>query len=329
MLSNWLIPSKTTTENSFFTSTFSCQGNFPDLSAAKVVVFSVDDEFSEKVRESISKLHNHFSVEIVDIGILSVENISTIYQVISELQDGIILPVFLGVTKDDFWNLCQSMDKEQKINYATFVSNTICLSANNYDINNIGFQRHYISKENYIEIATSSNAHLSLGSLRQQKELIEPLMRDSNYIHFDLAAIRKSDCPNIKKALPTGITSEEACQLMRYAGESMRCKLITIDTQSSNKNSETEAMLVAEMIWYMIEGHEAKPSEHPAISDNFNKYIVEMSNMDFSLEFFQSTNSGKWWFRSHQNEKMYVSCSLKEYESARQDEIPDRILNYL
>ena len=92
MLSNWLSPLTSDQCNNYFTDEFSCQGNFPDLTNTKVVVFSREHKFSAIVRSALGKLYNHFETTIVDIGTINSANASTIYQVISELQDGYILP---------------------------------------------------------------------------------------------------------------------------------------------------------------------------------------------------------------------------------------------
>ena len=97
MLSNWLSPISSDYCNNYFSDQYSCQGNFPDLTSAKIVVFSREHKFSSAVRSALDRLHNHFETRIIDIGNLNSGNSSAIYQVVSELQDGYILPVLIGV----------------------------------------------------------------------------------------------------------------------------------------------------------------------------------------------------------------------------------------
>lgn len=329
MLSNWLSPISSELCNNYFNDHYSCQGNFPDLTSAKVVVFSREHKFSSAVREVLGNLHNHFDTTIVDIGDLSSSNASTIYQVVSELQDGYILPVLLGVDLDCFLEFCQAMHLEKKLNNCTYVSNQISLSQDNFAIENIGYQRHVIPKFQFQEVLDSSTPGLSLGALRGNQRIIEPILRECNYFHFDMAVMRKSDCPNVKNALPTGLYSEEACQILRYVGEGLRLKLVSFDTSGLDENSDNEALMVAELIWYLHEGVEVRPKDHPAFSDDFKEYIIELNEVDHSLIFAQSNKSGKWWLKLENESNRYVSCAYEEYKQTIENEIPERLLKLL
>ncbi len=329
MLANWLSPILSDQSNNYFNDRFSCQGNFPDLKNAKIVVFFKEHKFSFAVRASLSKLYNHFECEIVDIGNLSATNASANYQVISELQDGYILPVLLGVDIDSFHEFCQAMSLEGKLNNCTFISNSVSLAGNSYNVENIGFQRHYIPKYQFQEILESNTPGLSLGALRSGQKILEPILRECNYLHFDLGAIRRSDCPKSVRSMPTGLHAEEACQIMRYAGEGLRLKLVTIDTDGLDEDSHTEGDLVSELIWYLHEGVEHRPKDHPSYSKEFKEYIIELNEVDHSLIFAQSINSGKWWLKVDNESNKYISCAYEEYQQTINNDIPDRLLKLL
>jgi len=329
MLTNWLSPVSDNQVSSYFTSTFSCQGNFPDLMSAKIVVFSRESSFSGAVRSELARLFNHFEVSFVDIGNLNTQNASSAYQVVSELQDGHILPILLGVDHEVFREFCTAMSKEGKLQTCGHISNRVAISTEDVNIENIGYQRHFIPKFQYQEVLHSKTPGLSLGMLRANQRILEPVLRECNYIHFDLGAIRKSDAIHTPGALPTGLTSEEACQVMRYAGEGMRLRLLSIDTSGLSEDSLNEAMLVAELLWYFHEGAEMKGQDHPAISSNFKEYIIELNDVDHSLVFTQSNASGKWWLKIENDSNKYVSCAYEEYQQTIAEEIPERLLKLL
>lgn len=329
MLTNWLSPVPDDQVSSYFSTTFSCQGNFPDLMSAKVVVFSRESSFSGSVRAELARLFNHFEVSFIDIGNLTTQSASSVYQVVSELQDGHILPVLLGVDRDCFLEFCSAMSKEDKLHTCAHISNRVELSSGEVNVENIGYQRHYIPKFQYQDVLSSKTPGLSLGVLRANQKILEPVLRECNYIHFDLGAIRRSDAPNFENSLPTGLSSEEACQIMRYAGEGMRLKLLSIDTSGLTGESQTEAMLVAELLWYFHEGVEMKAHDHPAISKEFKEYIIELNDVDHSLIFAQSKASGKWWIKLENDSNKYVSCAYEEYQQTISHEIPERLLKLL
>lgn len=329
MLNNWLSCVANDKISSYFTDTFYASANFPNLENAKLVVFTSESSFTDLIRLKLSTFFNHFKAPIVDIGKLNTENSSSIYQVISELQDGYIIPVLIGVNKTSFFDFCQAMHLENKLNIGAYISNSAVKSNGTYTVENIGFQRHLLPKYVLEELNESPTPGLSLGTMRSYPKIVEPILREVNYLHFDLAAIRRSDCPSKKGSLPTGFYAEEACQLMRYIGEGMRVKLITFDTSDLDESCEIEASLMAELIWYLHEGVEHKTNDHPALSNDFKEFIIEMNEIDHSLIFKQSNKTGKWWLQTEKSTNTYISCAFEEYEQSINHELPDRLLKLL
>ncbi len=329
MLNNWLTPVSNENIASYFTTIFHSNDDFPNLEGTKMVFFTKNNEFSNLVRNKMSLLFNHFKTTIVDIGTLSTDNSSSIYQVISELQDGFITPILLGIDQTSFLDFCKAMSLENKLETVAHISNTAILSTENYAIENLGYQRHLIPKYILDEINDSTTPGLSLGALRANQKILEPILREVNYLHFDLSAVRISDCSSKSKSFPTGLYAEEACQIMRYIGEGLRLKLISFDTSGLSKDSNFEAMLVAELIWYIHEGIEMRPADHPALSEDFKEFVIEMNEVDHSLIFLQSNKSGKWWLKKEKNSNSYISCAYEEYKQSINNEIPDRLLKLL
>ena len=329
MLNNWLTPVLNENISSYFSSVYHSKEEFPNLENAKIAVFTIGSDFCDLVRNKMNLLFNHFTTTIVDIGNLTSNNSSSIYQVISELQDGYILPVLVGIDQTMFIDFCKAMSLENKLEIAAHVSNLAICPTENYFIENIGYQRHLNPKYILDEIHDSLAAGLSLGKMRTNQKILEPILREINYLHFDLAALRSSDCPSKKNSMPTGLYAEEACQIMRYAGEGSRLKLITVDTTGLTAESKIEALLVAELVWYLHEGINMKAKDHPTLSKDFNEFIIEMNEVDHSLIFLQSCKSGKWWLQKEKNSNKYISCAYEEYEQSINNEIPDRLLKLL
>lgn len=329
MLNNWLLPVKSENISSYFNSNYHSLNDFPNLEKTKVVFFTSDAAFGNQVRDKLGMFYNSFNATIIDIGNLKVNNTSSIYQVISELQDGHVLPVLLGVDQTTFIDFCKSMSLESKLDGAAYISNKALNPTDSYSIENIAYQRHMVP--NYIlnEIQDSIAPGLSLGTLRANKRILEPILREVNYLHFDLSALRFSDCPNKSGTLPTGLYAEEACQIMRYVGEGLKLKLITIDSTGLDQSSVIEATLVAELIWYLHEGVEQKSIDHPALSSDFKEFVIEMNEIDHSLIFLQSNKSGKWWLQKEKSSNQFISCAYEEYEQTINNDLPDRLLKLL
>ena len=329
MITNWLSAVNTNDISSYFDKTYQKGQNFPEIKNSKIALLSSNISFANAVRSSFSSLYNHFETEIIDIGNLVNSNPSAVYQVLSELQEGHILPIILGVKNSEFQELCKSMVMEGKLSNAAFISNHISLAPKEFNIDNIGFQRHLTPKHHHLENAEQNSSGLSLGTLRRNQKIVEPILREANYIHFDMACIRRSDTPAISSSLPTGLYAEEACQLMRYSGEGSRLRFVSINCHDLQEDNTIESMLVAEMLWYLHEGVESRWTDHPTISNDFQEFIVELDSIDHSLFFYQSNKSGKWWLKAHSDSNNYISCAFEEYQKTAYNEIPDRLLKLL
>lgn len=69
-------------------------------------------------------------------------------------------------------------------------------------------------------------------------------------------------------------------------------------------------------------------------SNDYNKFMVKLSNQREELIFFKSKKSNRWWMEVEcatsvkaKYERHYlVPCSHEDYEQALEDDIPDRWL---
>jgi hypothetical protein len=90
---------------------------------------------------------------------------------------------------------------------------------------------------------------------------------------------------------------------------------------------------MAQMIWYFIDGFMNRKGDQPEKNqDNYVKYTINMKSIDENIVFLKSKKSDRWWmlvdtknkvnnkYRRHQ----FVPCSYSDYQTALNDEIPDR-----
>ena len=55
-------------------------------------------------------------------------------------------------------------------------------------------------------------------------------------------------------------------------------------------------MLLAQMIWYFIEGFRERKGDYPiANKSKYTKYHVALENGEHELTFYKSDFSGRWW----------------------------------
>jgi hypothetical protein len=151
-------------------------------------------------------------------------------------------------------------------------------------------------------------------------------------ISFDLSAIRSSDARGNANATPNGFYGEEACQICRYAG--MNDKLSSIGFYEFNpaydSNGQT-AFLLAQMVWYFIDGFYNRKKEHPMLpKSHYITYRANLKDGSHELVFIKSKKSDRWWMQVpyptglSKNERHHlVPCRYEDYQLANSGEMPD------
>ncbi|MBL0343406.1 MAG: arginase family protein [Bacteroidetes bacterium] len=162
---------------------------------------------------------------------------------------------------------------------------------------------------------------------------MEPVIRAADMLSFDLSAIRQSDAPGATNPSPNGFNGEEACQAMMYAGLNDRLSSVGIYEfdAAADRNDQT-AHLVAQMIWYFIEGVNNRKNDFPSANHAaYITYRVASDHLGKEIVFLKHKTSGRWWMEmpvstksnrmSHYN---FLPCSLHDYQQACNNEMPDR-----
>lgn len=170
-----------------------------------------------------------------------------------------------------------------------------------------------------------------LGQVRYDLTSVEPILRDAQVFSFDLNALRYIDAPGQSMASPNGLYSEEACQIARYAGTSDELSIAGFFNLIPEKDlSSNSTKLMAQIVWHFIEGFfNRKPEDPSEDSEDFNQFMVDMSNINVTLAFFQSRISGRWWmkisdFENRKGEIYIIPCDEDDYTKASHGDIPDR-----
>ncbi len=165
-----------------------------------------------------------------------------------------------------------------------------------------------------------------LGVVREDIEEMEPVIRDSHMMSFDISAIQNAQAPaNI--ITPNGLNGEEACVLMQYAGMSWKTSSIGLyGYQAELDRNGLSAIQIAQMIWYIIDGIQKGKKESPlSATERFKEFHIAFSDID--TQFLQSKSTGRWWMQLHNKE--WAPCSYKDYLVASKNEIPERWLRAL
>ena len=190
----------------------------------------------------------------------------------------------------------------------------------------IGFQSYFMHPHMLETIDKLRFDCYRLGKVREGIEEMEPAIRDSHILSFDISAIQNAQAP-ANLITPNGFNGEEACVLMQYAGMSWKTSTIGLfGYQAELDVHGMTAVQMAQMIWYIIDGVQKGKKEAPiSDTDRFKEFHIAFS--DIETNFLQSKSTGRWWMQLHNNE--WSPCSYKDYLVASNNEIPERWLRAL
>ena len=200
-----------------------------------------------------------------------------------------------------------------------------------FNYSHLGYQT-YLNDPQAIGMLDALNFDcIRLGMVRQNIEEVEPVLRDADMLSIDISAIRMADAPGRAGATPNGFSGEELCQITRYAG--LSDKLTSLGIYEFNPhydNQNQTSQLIAQMVWYFIEGYYSRRGDFPINMSNFLKFTVKFEQYDHELIFWKSKVTERWWMElPYGDKKKYarhqmVPCSYADYEMACKDELPDR-----
>jgi arginase family enzyme len=337
--------------------------DFPDLNKIKIAIIGVlenrgDINQEQEVdlthirKELYSLFPGNWNASIADLGDILAGNSSddtyfALRKVISSLIKKKIIPIVIGGSQDLTYALYRAYDNlEQMVNLvsidnkfdfgkesevvsaSSYLTKIIIEEPNNlFNFSNIGYQTYYNSQEEIDLIDKLFFDGYRLGDISNNLALAEPVFRDADIVSVDLTSVKSSDSGNFTSFTPNGFNGKEICALARYAGISDKVSLFGV---FNHNNSKQESVLIAQIIWYFIEGVHYRSNEYPFGSkENYIKYIIPLEE---ELIFYKSNKTDRWWieipFISSGNNKLKKStllpCSYDEYLGACNQEIPER-----
>ena len=309
-----------------------------------------------KFREAFYELQigSNWKSNLYDLGnILPGQNLNDTYfalsQVVSELVKINVIPIVVGGSQDLILAIYTAYEKlEQMINICS-VDYALNLGAPEEEINSNGYLSHLLLKRpcylfnhaniglqvpysNPKELALFEKLYFDicrLGEFNSDFKKAEPHLRNADIINIDFESIKASETHSIH-GLPNGFYAEQICQIAKYAGISD--KVSSLGIFNYNNYTAVGDQLLAQLIWYFIDGLASRFSDFPMGSkDDYKKFTVVMEETIHELVFFKSNKSSRWWMEvpfppnnASKYERHYlVPCNKEDYENAMKNELPD------
>lgn len=343
---------------------FHTDDDFPDLDKVKIAIIGVLDnrgdlkatssvDITSVRKELYSLFPGNWSHTIADLGdILPGNSLDDTYfavqKVVASLIKKRIIPVVIGGSQDVTYALYRAYDdleqmvnlvsidskfdfgkQEDRISSESYLTKIIVEEPNNlFNYSNIGYQTYFNSQEEIDLIEKLFFDAYRLGEVCSNISISEPVFRDADLVTLDLTAVKSSDSGNYVTFVPNGFNGKEICSLSRYAGISDKVSMLGI---FNHANTKQESVLIAQIIWYFIEGVHFRSNEYPFGSQkNYSKYIVTFEEED--IIFYKSDKTDRWWieipFFSNVNNKLkkntLLPCSHDDYLAASNNELPER-----
>lgn len=307
----------------------------------------------DAIRKELYKLHTgNWHTDIIDLGTIkkgnTIEDTNfALSETINKLLKQNIIPIILGGSQAITYPMYRAFDAlEQMVNLVAidnkfdlddmdaplnsrnYLSKIIMNEPNNlFNFSNIGYQT-FFNAQNEIDLLDKLYFDsYRLGIVNKDLSNIEPVLRDADIVSVDLSALKLNELPANNNASPNGFYGEEMCAILRYAGLSDKVKTLGIfEYNHKLDNRNQSAQLIAQMIWYFIEGVNYRTNEYPFQSKKeYLKYIVPIDNE--VLNFYKSNLSDRWWMEIANNitkKETLIPCSYQDYLEANKQNIPER-----
>ncbi len=189
--------------------------------------------------------------------------------------------------------------------------------------NHIGFQSYFVNPQMLETMDKLRFDCFRVGSVKENIEEMEPVIRSSALVSFDIAALQYASALS-NYTSPNGLSGEEVCTLSRFAG--MSPNLSTMGFYGYAVESDVQqltAKQIAQMLWYFIDGRHKGISEALLTErENFIEFHTAFAEVD--TVFLQSKKTGRWWMQLP--DKTYIACSYQDYILVSSNEIPERWL---
>ena len=332
---------------------------FPDLEEIDIVlvgsgemrgsgIFIGESNAADLVRKQLYQLHYwHTDIKIADIGNVKTgaslnDSYAAIKTVLAELLRMKKTIVILGGSHDITLAQYAAYIENNQVIEATCIDAMIDLRGESHyrtenfllemltgepnmvkHYNHIGFQSYFIHPRMLETMDKLRFDCYRVGVVKEDIEEMEPVIRNTQLLSFDINAIKNSDAP-ASIHCPNGLTGEEACTLTRFAGMSSNLSSFGIYGYNPNHDvHELTAKQIAQMLWYFIDGKNRSKYESALEErNNFNEYHTAFAEVD--TVFLQSKRTQRWWMQMP--DKKFISCSYNDYVHASRNNIPERWL---
>ena len=344
------------------------QHGIPELDDVQIAIVGVlenrngvdylGEEFQlSEIRKALYALFpGNWHLTVADLGdILKGETVEDTYfalqTTISILLEKNIIPIIIGGSQDlnyanyraydDFLPMVNIVNVDSKFDLGnssrpikdnSYLGKIILEQPYNlFNYATLGYQTYFNPQEEIDLMEKLYFEAYRLGEISKNISFVEPVMRDANIVSIDLCSIKSSEVSVKQKFSPNGFDGKEICAISRYAGISNKVSSFGVYGYKPSKEDDATAMLLAQIIWYFIEGVNCRVKDDDFTDKtSYQKFTVLIENEE--LIFYKSKKIGRWWieipFLQKVNNKLkqftLLPCMYEDYVDASNGKIPER-----
>ncbi len=327
------------------------KNGMPELMGNRVAIIGLfEEEHIDEFRKEFYQLYaGNWDLNILDLGnLLSGESSKdtniAIQEISFQLRQINIIPIFIGGEQSITYPLFCSYEKNEQLVNITCIdykfdlsTDEKLISSDSYiksiidytpqflnNLTNIGYQSYFVSNEERDMMDKLHFDYYRLGEVLDDTSNTEPIFRDTDLLSIDIQSV---SLPSIDTVVsPNGFDARTICRLARYAGISDKISSVGI---FNIYNNTYFYKLLAQIIWYFIEGVEYRYNEYPIIINECLRFTLNIN--DSEIVFYNSKLTDRWWMEINnaKKEPVLVSCTHNDYLSFCGNKIPERFLKRL
>ncbi|AZI54157.1 arginase [Epilithonimonas vandammei] len=290
------------------------------------------------VRREFYKLSQlDFDIPVIDLGdLVSGRTIHDSHYILQEVLSAChyknAIPVIVGGSNDLAFSLFSALNFHQNnINY-TQVSNVVSLKqdeeihesnflskilgSKNFSIKNyhhLGYQKHLNEMDSVRLIREVQFDIIRLAEMMNSTEKTEPYFRKADLVTINCDAIESFGEPFSMNPQVNGLNRREICAYMKEIGLSEKLKSVGIFNYNIYSDSQLNHQLLAQMIWYLIEGINIQRS-HPK-EKSYETFYVLINDEKYAFK--REVFSNLWYFGEDDNIDNCIPCSRSDFDEAK------------
>lgn len=318
------------------------------ISEERGVGRNADIKSFERVKNYLFQLSKlDFEVPVFDLGnLISGKTIEDTKYALEEIllfchKKG-ITTIVVGGGEDLSFSLFSSLNELKKNIHYTHFSPVISLENQRSDVNGsnylseilssrdfsvgsfhlLGYQKH-LNDANVLNFLNEVNFDvLRLAELMNRPDRAEPFLRRADLVTINCDVVESFTSPFSIHPQVNGLNSREVCALMKEIGLGENLKSVGIFNYNFETNSLLSDQLLAQMIWYLLEGINIQKT-HPTKKE-FETYYVMLDNVSFT--FRRDTFRNLWYFGEGDDMETWIPCSAEDIENAKKGILNKRFL---